>query len=141
MFAHEAGQTLVAKLRGPARQRSPRRGTIPTKEATVVTELVQITVGKTGLLAQEAGLTLGRGVNGSGETRRQPAELFIEAEAGRGLIPLRRAEGPQPTPYEILGSMESPSPASGSDTAAYPSGVSAFIARVLEVQDAGNESC
>ena len=105
---------------------------IPAKEATVVTELVQTTAGKTGLLAQEAGLTLGCGVNGAGGPHCQPAELFIKAGADQELIPLRRGEGPQSAPYEILGPMESPSPPSDSDAAASPSGVSAFIAQVLD---------
>lgn len=73
----------------------------------------QTTAGKTDLLAQEA-------------------ELFIEAEAGQELIPLRRGEGTQPTPYEILDPMESPNPASDSDAAASPDGISAFVARVLD---------
>jgi len=132
MFVHEAGQTLVAKLRAPAQQRARRRAMIPAGEATVVTELVQATAGKTGLLAQEAGLNLGCDVNGQGGSHRQQAELFIKAEAGQELIPLRRGEGTQPTPYEILGPMESPNPASDSDAAASPDGISAFVARVLD---------
>lgn len=93
----------------------------------------QTTAGKTALLAQEAGLALGCDVNGQGRPHRQQAELFIKTEAGQELIPLRRGEGAQPAPYEILGPMESPSPASGSDAAAAsPSGISAFIARVLD---------
>ena len=46
MFAHEAGQTLVAKLRSPARQRVRRRAMILIEEAAVVTELVQAIAGK-----------------------------------------------------------------------------------------------
>jgi len=93
----------------------------------------QTTAGKTALLAQEAGLALGCDVDGQGRPHRQQAELFIKTEAGQELIPLRRGEGTQPTPYEILGPMESPSPASGSDAAAASSsGISAFIARVLD---------
>ena len=132
MFANEAGQTLVAKLRGPTRQRVGSRAMIP-KEAAVATELVQAPAGKTSLLAQEAGLTLGGGVNGSGAPRRQSAEPFSDAEVAQGLVSLRRGASPHPSSHEILGAMESPSTANDSDSAAAsPNGVSAFIARVLD---------
>jgi len=102
-------------------------------EAAVATELVQTPAGKTTLLSQEAGLTLGGGVNGSGGPRRQSAEPFSEAEVAPGLISLRRGASPHASPYEILGPMESPSTANDSDSsAASPNGVSAFIARVLD---------
>lgn len=54
MFAREAGQTLVAKRRGPARQVAPRQAMIPAGE-TAVTELIQATGGKTVLLDQGQG--------------------------------------------------------------------------------------
>lgn len=103
---------------------------IPTEAAT---ELVQTTAGKAGPPAQEAGLALECGVNKLDEPRRQRAELLIKAEADQELASLRRGEGPEPGPYEILTPMGSPSTASESDAAAAsPDGVSAFIARVLD---------
>lgn len=132
MFALEAGQTLVAKLRSPARQRTRRRTMAPAPKATVVTELVPAAAGKTGRLAQEAGLTLGFKVNDLDEPQGQSPELFIRAKADQELIPLRRGEDLQSALYEILGPMESPGPANDSAAAASPDGLSAFIARVLD---------
>jgi len=133
MFVHQPGQTLVAKLRGPTQQRVRRRATLPTGEAAVVAELVQATGGKTSLLSQEAGPTVGGGVNGSGRPHRQSAEPFDEAEVSQEFTPLRRGDSSQLPPYEILGPMESLSSANDSDaSAASPDGISAFIARVLD---------
>jgi hypothetical protein len=131
MFAHEAGQALVAKLRGPSRQRVRERA-IPTEEAAVVTEFIHTTAGKASPIAQDMGPTPRYRVNGSSSPHRELAEPFIQATTDQELVPLRRVDGAQPPPYEILGPMESPGPASNSDAAASPGGVSAFIARVLD---------
>jgi hypothetical protein len=131
MFALDAGQTLVAKLRGPARQPARRRTLVPATQGAVAAELVQPAAERIGRLAGEAGSTLGFNVNDLGRPQCQPPALSIGTKADQELIPLRRGDDLQPTPYEILGPMES-GPAYDSAAADSPDGVSAFIARVLD---------
>lgn len=131
MFGHEVEQTLAAKLRGISRQR-PRRRAALTKSASTVTGLIPVGAGKTGLLFQAVELTPRCGANGWGGPHAESATAFIPVKADKEFIPPRRVDGAQPSQYEILGAMESPGPASDSEAATPPDGVSAFIARVLD---------
>jgi hypothetical protein len=133
MLKHEAEQTIVAKLRGTVRQRSRKRRLSPVVKSRAGTKLVRTTSRETDLVAEDIGLLPGYSAAGPDEPSSLSTRLLIMAEANQALIPQRRGEGAEPTRYEILPPMGSPSTASEPDApAASPYGVSAFIARVLD---------
>ena len=133
MVVHDARLILEAKLRDTAQQRAQKRMMLPTEEVEAATQLAQTSARAVAPPAQEAELALECGANKLDETRLRPAELLIKTEADLELALLRRGEDSEPSAYEILAPMGSPSTTSESDAAATsPDGVSAFIARVLD---------
>ena len=80
MLAPEADRILTAKLCGEAQYRARWRPLTPAEGAEAVDELVETAAGRTDLLAQEAGLTLGCGESRLDEPRRQASR---DADQGR----------------------------------------------------------
>jgi hypothetical protein len=133
MLVHDARLSLEAKLRDTAQQRAQKRMMLPTEEVEAATQVAQTTARAVAPPVQEAELGHESGTNEQDKPRLRSAELLIKAEADQELALLRRGEDPEPSAYEILTPMASPSTTSESDAAAAsPDGVSAFIARVLD---------
>ena len=124
---------MVAKVRRAVRERMPWRPLI-TAEGRAVLELVPGSAGGVNLLALEAGSTPGSRDPGLGQTGPRVATMQAKAVSNQKALQLRRGEDQEWSSCEILAPMASPSLASDADSdasAAFPSGISAFIARVL----------
>lgn len=135
MHGHEA-RTLAARLRQTAQYRKRRKALALTlhNNGRATTELVRASAGRANSLAWESGNVPGSSKTDQGESCYQTPRLLIRAESNQKVLRLRRGAGLEHASYEILPAMASPSQASDTDSdaaAASPSGVSAFIARVL----------
>jgi hypothetical protein len=135
MLILEAARILAVKLRSRAWRRASRRSLSPTDEAAGVTVIAHRTAKGADLLALEAGAVAGSSEDRLEESCRQVLGHLITAESNQKFLQLRRGEGPEQAPYEILAPMESPNSAGDADadaSAASPDGISAFVARVLD---------
>jgi hypothetical protein len=124
---------LVAKIRRTVQERMPWRPLI-TADGRAVLELVPSGAGGVNLLALEAGSPSGSRDPGQGQTGPHVSSMQAKAVSNQKAFQLRRGEDQERSSCEILTPMASPSLASDADSdasAASPSGISAFIARVL----------
>jgi hypothetical protein len=129
MSVLQTSRGLTTKIRGRVQRRSRRRRSTPAAEVRAVTTATKIATARTGGATSQAASAIERAVYGS----RQPVQLLVTTETDRESVQLRRAEDQEATSYEILPSMDSPTAASGPDTATETArGISAFVARVLD---------
>lgn len=124
---------LVAKVRRTVQERTPWCPLI-TAGGRALLELVPSGAGEVNLLALEAGSPPGSRDPDLGQTGHQVPSVQAKAVSNQKAVHLRRGEDQEQRSCEILTPMASPSLASDADSdasAASPSGISAFIARVL----------
>jgi hypothetical protein len=132
MSVLQASRGLTGKIRGRAQRRSRRRSTRRAEVRTATTS-TQITTARTEGTTFQVASALERAAHGSGLPHCGPVQLLATSEIDRESVQLRRAEDREATSYEILPSMDSPTAASGADTATGTAdGISAFVARVLD---------
>jgi hypothetical protein len=131
---------VPAKLRCKAGEHPLRRLLTSNGRRRARAGLVHAPVGRTSRIALEAGGASRFSENGQHESSYQASRLLIAAKSDEKVLQLRRAEDREGASYEILAPMASSSPttAASSETStsgassAASSGVSAFIARVLD---------
>jgi len=102
----EADRILAARITGTAARYARGRSLSEAEEAEALASLTELAAGRTDLLAQVAGLTIGFSEGTPDEPRqRQVAELLIKAGADQGPIPgwikegRRRAGAARGVPY------------------------------------------
>ena len=124
---------LVAKIRPTVQKRMVRRP-LTTADGGAVPELVRSGGAGVRLLALEAGSSPESRDPGLGQSGLQAPSVQAKAVPNQKAPQLRRGEDQERSSCEILAPMASPSLVSDADSdasAASPSGISAFIARVL----------
>ena len=124
---------LVAKIRPTVQKRMVRRP-LTTADGGAVLELVRSGGGGVRLLALEAGSSPESRDPGLGQSGLRVPSVQAKAVPNQKAPQLRRGEDQERSSCEILAPMASPSLVSDADSdasAASPSGISAFIARVL----------
>jgi hypothetical protein len=82
-----ADPTVIARLAGTARRHARRAALTPDQRQAAVTELADIAAGRADLLAQCAGLTVGRHAGGPDEDLYlRAAQLCIDAGADQSQV-------------------------------------------------------
>jgi hypothetical protein len=96
MADHPTDHTVIARLTGTSRRHARRAALTPDQHHAAVTELADIAAGRTDLLAQCAGLTVGAHAGDPDEALYlRAAQLCIDAGADKSQIPhwTRQAQG------------------------------------------------
>jgi hypothetical protein len=133
MSVLQTSRCLTTKIRGRAQRRSRRRRPTRAAEVRAVATSNQIATAPTEGTTSQAASAVERAGYSTYPSYRGPVQLLVPTEAARESAQLRRAQAQEATSYEILPSMDSPTAASGPDTATGTAdGISAFIARVLD---------
>jgi hypothetical protein len=122
----------VTRLSGASRQRWRLRRMTHRETGRRVSQLVRTATVKPAVVAVEAGLGTEGHANKLSALGPAATTLLVKPHSDEDLRQLRRGDSSEPSSYEILTPMGSPSPADEpEEPGAAPDGISAFVARVL----------